>query len=88
MFGRCSTSQRSGNGGDCNKMSHQIKCCDSDSKVNQEKCGWIYGKFGTKQQCPGGNVVAGFCGVNNKADCPHDTYVGIYCCQAGIQSQF
>lgn len=44
-FGRCSTSQRSGGGGDCNKMSHQVKCCDSDSTIDEDSCGWIYARY-------------------------------------------
>ena len=44
-FGRCSTSQRSGSGGDCNKMSHQVQCCDSMNTVDESTCGWIYARF-------------------------------------------
>ena len=65
-FGRCSTSARSGDGGDCGNISHQTQCCSSNSSVKESSCGWIYGSYGSKTSCPNGLVVAGFCGVNNK----------------------
>ena len=80
-FGRCSTSQRSNGGGDCNNMSHQVKCCTAKSEINEETCGWIYGRYGTKQNCPDPKVVTGFCGVNNKSDCANNKYMGIRCCR-------
>ena len=79
-FGRCSTSARSGKGGDCNNVSHQVKCCSSAIEVNKSTCGWIYASYGVKKECPSGTAVAGFCGVNNKSDCKQNSYIGIRCC--------
>ena len=65
-FGRCSTSAREDAGGDCGNVSHQTQCCSSNASVKESSCGYIYGSYGTKTNCPNGLVVAGFCGVNNK----------------------
>ena len=43
-FGRCSTSARSGSGGDCNNLSHQVQCCQSVTTINELTCGWIYAR--------------------------------------------
>ena len=82
-FGRCSTSQRSSDGGDCAEdASHSVKCCEAASTVRESSCGWIYVKYGVKQKCPSGYLVAGFCGVNNKDDCPNDSFLCLRCCTA------
>merc|ERR1712156_823907 len=79
-FGRCSTSARSGKGGDCNNTSHQAKCCNSKTQIDEDTCGWIYASYGVKKECPAGTAVAGFCGVNNKSDCKNNSFVGLRCC--------
>ena len=73
-FGRCSTSARDEAGGDCGNLSHQTQCCSSNSSVKESSCGYIYGSYGAKTNCPNGLVVAGFCGVNNKG-----LYSKFYC---------
>ena len=80
-FGRCSTSHRDDEVGDCDGNSHASLCCDSNSKTKTPTCGWIYASYGTKTECPNGLAVAGFCGVNNKGDCPNNNFLGIRCCQ-------
>ena len=47
-FGRCQTSSKNHSGGDCNNLSHQVKCCESDAGVNSEKCGWLYAQYGVE----------------------------------------
>lgn len=79
-FGRCQTSSKNHSGGDCNNMSHQVKCCESDATVNVEKCGWLYADYGIQVNCPKELVVTGFCGVNSHEDCPNGTFLGIRCC--------
>ena len=80
-FGRCSTSQRRTNGGDCpDDVSHSTQCCDSSSTISDNSCGWIYVQSGMKQKCPSGYLISGFCGVNDKARCPNESYLGIRCC--------
>ena len=78
-FGRCATSDR-GNHNHCNNLSHQVKCCDSDATVKDDKCGWVYATYGVKKDCPPNTVAAGFCGVNQHGDCQNESFVGIRCC--------
>merc|ERR1711962_1918944 len=83
-FGRCSTNKSVGGGGDCNKLGHQVQCCTSAIHTKPELCGWLYDTYGTKLSCPNGQVAAGFCGTNNKADCNDGhNFVGIRCCPTG-----
>ena len=79
-FGRCQTSSKNHSGGDCNNLSHQVKCCESDATVNMEMCGWLFADYGIEVNCPEELVVSGFCGVNSKEDCPNGTFLGIHCC--------
>ena len=81
VFGQCSTNKNIGNGGDCNKLSHQAECCGSDITLDMAMCGWIYGTYGEKITCPSGLTGAGFCSVNNKSDCKDGKhFAGIKCC--------
>ena len=44
-------------------------------------CGWLYAPYGVNTDCPKDYAAAGFCGVNNKGDCPQNTFFGIQCCK-------
>ena len=59
-----------------------IDCCDSaDIEVkNHDMCVWSYGNYGNEVKCPGGYVMAGYCGSGSKADCPSETFFGVFCC--------
>ena len=88
-LGRCSTSGAhlgDGTGGHC--VSKQIKdrshgawCCQTDGKKVMSSCGWIYASYGVNTECPKDYAAAGFCGANNKGDCPQNTFYGIQCCK-------
>lgn len=92
-FGRCATSNKNSSYGECKAeaegytVSHKAWCCNASTKINDEKCGWIYAGHGSRTDCPNKMVVAGFCGVNNAADCHNDNFSGIRCCpsQSGPQ---
>merc|ERR1712157_475000 len=84
-MGRCSSSVGHENGGDCaskqmNNRSHGVFCCETDGRKDVSSCGWIYTTYGVKSECPRGFAVAGYCGVNNKGNCPQDSFLGIQCC--------
>ena len=73
-------------GGDCaskqiNNRSHGAYCCETDGIKDVSSCGWIYTAYGVKSECPREFAVAGYCGVNNKGDCPQKTFLGIQCCK-------
>ena len=80
--GRCSTSARNDNNGACQQDEvHSAFCCDTQSKVDDVYCGWLYETYGKNLICPTGLVATGFCGVNNKADCNQGKkFAGIKCC--------
>jgi hypothetical protein len=84
-FGRCSTSQFDYYGGQCHGIiSHEVECCESEIKIKEESCGWIYDTYGKNIFCPSGMIGAGFCGTNNKGDCNNgNNFIGIQCCRAG-----
>ena len=49
-----------------NQVSYfRVYCCNASTKVNDDKCGWIYSGHGSRMDCPNKMVVAGFCGVNH-----------------------
>ena len=74
-------------GGDCaskqiNNRSHGAYCCETDGIKDVDSCGWIYTAYGVKSECLREFAVTGYCGVNNKGDCPQKTVLGIQCCKS------
>merc|ERR1712150_41339 len=59
-----------------------IDCCTSmDVQVaDHDMCVWSYGNYGNEVKCPSGYLMAGYCGSGSKADCPSETFFGVFCC--------
>ena len=82
VFGRC---QSTGLLGNCHESvhqsSHEIQCCQSDTKLDKLTCGWIYANSGTKIDCPRGHAIGGLCGVHEGNKCQQQSDFGIQCCK-------
>ena len=60
----------------------KIRCCSHTGlNINNSKCGWIYGHYGTYLRCSKGYVLTGVCGSGQNADCPHQKFHGVRCCR-------
>ena len=69
-------------GDDGHHWSFTMDCCYTrDLEVAEQKfCVWSYGNYGNSVKCPNGYLAAGYCGSGKNADCPGDTYFGVFCC--------